>query len=593
MSAHDPLTPTMEKPENGIRGLKHWRYDLLSGLQVALVGLPLSLGIAVASGAPPITGVVSAIIGGLIYPFLGGSYVTISGPAAGLAPALLAGMLTLGHGNVAAGYPLVLVAICLTGLAQVLLSLLRAGKFAIFFPISVVEGMLAAIGVMIIVKMIPALVGHLAPPVKSIPAAIGLVPDNFLHLNLTVIFIGGLCLALLFFLYKSKDRWATLIPPPLLVVGLGIVMGWLLQLPAAYLIQVPDDVLKQGIRLPDFMGVWQRPDLWVSVLLLVVTLTLIDGTESLATIAAIDKIDPFRRRSDPNRTLRAMGISNMLSSLAGGLTIIPGGMKSTTNIVAGGRTLWANGYYGLFMALLLWIGTGLINRIPLATLAALLIYVGWRLCEPRIFRKILTVGKEQLLIFVVTMAVTLLETDLLVGIAAGMLTKFTALCFHLVRSSLTQVPTGRLSLKQFAGLLSAALAELFSNPVIRIGDGRGSRERYSVMSVASSAIRGTVGEMKNPYKIYLSSVTCMNLIKLDKALSKIVVPPNPKANFMVIVAGQIIDHTSMEYLHHFQDQCIEAGHTCAIVGMDHFRAFSDHVLAYRVNNPRASLMAFA
>ena len=113
------------------------------------------------------------------------------------------------------------------------------------------------------------------------------------------------------------------------------------------------------------------------------------------------------------------------------------------------------------------------------------------------------------------------------------------------------------------------------------------------MSVASSVIRGTVGEMKNPYKIYLSSVTCMNLMRPDKALSKIVVPPNSKANFMVIVAGHIIDHTAMEYLHHFQDQCIEAGHTCTIVGMQHFSVFSEHVLAYRVNNPRPSLMAFA
>lgn len=593
MASHDPVPSAMEKPENGVRGLKHWRYDMLAGLQVALVGLPLSLGIAVASGAPPVTGVISAIIGGLIYPFLGGSYVTISGPAAGLAPALLAGMLTLGQGDLAAGYPLVLVAICLTGLVQIVLSIFKAGKFAIFFPISVVEGMLAAIGVMIIVKMIPALVGHLVPPVKSIPVAIGQVPDNVLHLNPTVFFIGCVSLALLFFLYKRKDRWATLIPPPLMVVGVGIAIGWLLHLPSAYLIQVPDDVLNQGVRLPDFWGVWQRPDLWVSVLLLVVTLTLIDGTESLATIAGIDKIDPFRRRSDPNRTLRAMGISNMLSSLAGGLTIIPGGMKSTTNIVAGGRTLWANGYYGLFMALILWVGTGLINRIPLATLAALLIYVGWRLCALRVFRKILLVGKEQLLIFAVTMAVTLVETDLLVGIAIGMLTKIVVLCFDLVKSSVLEPPAGESFLRRFGGLLWAVLAELFSSPVIRIGDGRGSRERYSVMSVASSVIRGTVGEMKNPYKIYLSSVTCMNLIKLDKALRKIAVPPNTKANFMVIVAGQIIDHTAMEYLHHFQDQCIEAGHTCAIVGMQHFSAFSDHVLAYRVNHPRHSLMAFA
>jgi MFS superfamily sulfate permease-like transporter len=117
----------MEKPQNGVGGLKHWRYDLIAGLQVSLVGLPLSLGIAVASGAPPVTGLISAIIAGLIFPLIGGAYVTISGPAAGLAPALLAGTLTLGNGDLAAGYPLVLVAICLAGLVQVLLSVLSAG----------------------------------------------------------------------------------------------------------------------------------------------------------------------------------------------------------------------------------------------------------------------------------------------------------------------------------------------------------------------------------------------------------------------------------------------------------------------------------
>ena len=116
-----------EKPQNGIKGLKHWRHDLMAGMQVALVSLPLSLGIAIASGAPPVTGVISAIIAGLIFPFLGGAYVTISGPAAGLAPALLAGMLMLGGGDLAAGYPLLLVAICLTGLVQIVLAFSRPG----------------------------------------------------------------------------------------------------------------------------------------------------------------------------------------------------------------------------------------------------------------------------------------------------------------------------------------------------------------------------------------------------------------------------------------------------------------------------------
>ncbi|MDP3595555.1 MAG: SulP family inorganic anion transporter [Nitrospirota bacterium] len=593
MSSHESLTPATEKPQNGIRGLKHWRYDLLAGLQVALIGLPLSLGIAVASGAPPITGVISAIIAGLVFPFLGGAYVTISGPAAGLAPALLAGMIALGHGDLAVGYPLLLVAICLTGVVQVVLSLLRAGSFALYFPVSVVEGMLSAIGMLIIIKQIPQLLGDRLPPVKSIPAAILAIPHDIQEMNPAIFLVGGLALALLFFLSSRTERWATLIPAPLLVVSLGGLASWLLQLPKEYLVNVPLNIFQHGVHFPHFSEAWQNQDLWMAFLVTILTLTLIDGTESLATIAAVDKIDPFHRKSDPNVTLRAMGISNILSSLAGGLTIIAGGVKSTTNIMAGGRTLWANFYYACSLALLLWFGTRLINLIPLSVLAALLIWVGWQLCAPRIFQKILAVGKEQLLIAVVTVVVTLYTSDLLEGVVLGTLTKVIVLCLDLVRASAREAPSGESSFWRTARLLPAALTELFSNPVIRIGDGRGSRERYSVMTVATSAIRGTVGEMKNPYKIYLSSVTCMNLMKLDKALHQtLVVPTNSKANFLIILAGQVVDHTSMEYLHHFQDECIEAGHTCAIVGMDHFRAFSDHVLGYRVNNPRER-MAFA
>ncbi|MEP6957691.1 MAG: SulP family inorganic anion transporter [Nitrospirota bacterium] len=593
MASLDPEVLAMEKPENGVRGLKHWRYDLLAGLQVALIGLPLSLGIAVASGAPPITGVISAIIAGFVFPFLGGAYVTISGPAAGLAPALLAGMIALGHGDLTVGYPLVLVAICLTGLVQVVLSLLRAGRFALYFPISVVEGMLSAIGMLIIIKQIPLLLGDQLPSAKSIPAAILAIPQDVHEMNAGVFLVGGLSLVLLFLLFGRKERWATLIPPPLLVVGLGSIAGWFLHLPTEYLVHVPLDIFQHGIHFPHFSEAWHNQDLWMAFLITIVTLTLIDGTESLATIAAVDKIDPFHRKSDPNVTLRAMGISNILSSLAGGLTIIPGGVKSTTNILAGGRTLWANFYYACCLALFLWFGTGLINLIPLSVLAALLIWIGWQLCAPRVFRKILAIGKEQLLIAVVTVVVTLYTSDLLEGVAMGTLTKIVVLCVDLIKSSAQRTPVDQSFLRRSARLFWAALTELFSNPVIRIGDSRGTRERYSVMTVATSAIRGTVGEMKNPYKIYLSSVTCMNLMKLDKALNEtLVIPPNSKANFLIILAGQIIDHTAMEYLHHFQDQCIEAGHTCAIVGVDHFRAFSDHVLAYRVNPPR-SLMAFA
>lgn len=173
-----------DKPRNGIAGLKHWRFDLLAGLQVALVSLPLSLGIAVASAAPPVTGIISAIIAGLIFPFLGGAYVTISGPAAGLAPALLAGILLLGNGDLAAGYPLVLVAICLTGLVQVVLSLFNLGKWvAMFLPVTVVEAMLAAIGLTIILKQVRALLGDLTPPAKTILDTIAYLPTSFMQFD--------------------------------------------------------------------------------------------------------------------------------------------------------------------------------------------------------------------------------------------------------------------------------------------------------------------------------------------------------------------------------------------------------------------------
>ena len=193
-----------EKPKNGIQGLKHWRHDLLAGMQVALVSLPLSLGIAIASGAPPVTGVISAIIAGLIFPFLGGAYVTISGPAAGLAPALLAGMIMLGGGDLAAGYPLLLVAICLTGLVQIVLSLFKAGRFALFLPVTVVEAMLAAIGIMIIVKQIPALLGDFVPPAKSMLVTITNLPDSFLKTDPAIALIGGLCLFLMFYLNRTR-----------------------------------------------------------------------------------------------------------------------------------------------------------------------------------------------------------------------------------------------------------------------------------------------------------------------------------------------------------------------------------------------------
>ena len=196
----------LEKPQNGLAGLKHWRHDLVAGLVVSLVSLPFSLGIAIASGAPPVCGLISAIIAGLVLPFLGGSYVTISGPAAGLAPALFAAMMLLGRGDREVGYPLLLVAICLTGLVQVVLAKFKLARFAAIFPASVVEGMLAAIGLLIIAKQLPLIFGT---PGNKFEAhefwgIVREAPSRFMEMDPKVFILGIFCLAFIFALASLR-----------------------------------------------------------------------------------------------------------------------------------------------------------------------------------------------------------------------------------------------------------------------------------------------------------------------------------------------------------------------------------------------------
>ncbi len=551
-----------EKPQNGIKGLKHWRYDLVAGLQVALVYLPFSLGIAIASGAPPVAGLISAIIAGLIFPFLGGAYVSISGPAAGLAPAVLASIILLGDGDLAVGYPLLLVAIFLTGLVQIVLSLFKAGRFALFLPVTVVEAMLAAIGIMIIVKQFPALLGVLAPPAKSMLVTMANLPAVLLQTDAAIAVIGGICLFLLFYLNRTRHAWMRRIPPPLTVAGIGIGLGYLLQLEPQHLIAMPHNIIEGGITLPAFAAAWNRSEIWWSIFLVVVMLTLIDGIESLASIAAVDKIDPYQRKSDPNVTLRAMGVSNTLSSVFGGLTIIPNAVPSRANIDAGGRTLWANFYSATFLIVFLFLAKDIIARIPLAAVGSILVYVGWRLCEFSVFRKTYIIGRDQMLIFVVTIA-AILATDLLVGILLGVAAEI-ALLVYLLTPSLRMVLTGRLTFAQSVKLLWDNFGGLFRNPVIKV-----------------KVEENTEGPH---YRISLGSVVCFNLLPLDKLLQAI--PQGAAITLVVTESGRIIDHTAMEYLHQFREECLHARRPFEIQGLDNFYQFTRHALSARMHDAK-------
>ena len=342
----EDLTGPIEKPRNGLAGLKHWRYDLRSGFTVAMISLPFSMGIAITSGAPPICGIMSAIIAGFILPFLGGSYVTISGPAAGLAPALFAGMILLGHARLghsasqsellAVGYPLVLVAIAFAGVLQVILAKLKVARLSAIFPAAAIQGMLAAIGLMIIVKQIPLFMG-VKFEAHEFWAVLAEVHRHVQTMSHQVFALGVGCLAALFVLSVIPGRLLKVMPPPVWAFFAGTVVSTsILKLDKPHLINVPDS-LKRGVVFPHFGDAFTHAALWFPLAYLVITLLLIDGTESLATIAAVDKLDVYRRRSDPDRTLLAMGVSNGASSLLGGLTIIPGIVKCTANILGGGR----------------------------------------------------------------------------------------------------------------------------------------------------------------------------------------------------------------------------------------------------------------
>ena len=402
--------------------------DAVAGVVVFLVAVPLCLGIAHASGAPLMAGLVSGILGGIVVGLLSGSHVSVSGPAAGLAAIVLAQITALGT------FESFLLAVLIAGALQVLLGLLRAGALANYFPNNVIKGLLAAIGVLLILKQIPHLVGHDADWEGDLAfrqedglttfGELGRLPGAFLPGAALV----GLSCAALLVTWERTPLKKLLFPGALAAVLVGVGVSEVLRasgsawaIEASHMVAVPV-VGSNGfgwgdlLRLPDFTR-WNDP----AVLTAALTLAIVASLETLLNLEATDKLDPQRRTSSPNRELLAQGVGNMLAGLVGGLPMTSVIVRSSVNAQAGGRTRLAAVFHGILLLGSVLFLPALLNRIPLAALAAILIVTGFKLASPKVFRQMWAEGIRQFAPFLVTI-VAIVATDLLVGVAIGLVT---------------------------------------------------------------------------------------------------------------------------------------------------------------------------
>ncbi|MBL0357198.1 MAG: SulP family inorganic anion transporter [Chitinophagaceae bacterium] len=400
------------------------KYDLPAGLSVFLIALPLCLGIALASGAPLYAGILSGIIGGVVVSLLSGSPLAVSGPAAGLSTVVAASIISLG------GYNTFLLAVIVAGLFQLLLGIFKLGAIANYFPSSVIKGMLAAIGIILISKQIPIAIGYDKPDfwTSGFPALfaqknfLGSLQNFKLHISKGPILITLISLAILILLQKQFAKKIKMIPAPLVVVVIAVLLNLLFsnamaayQLKPTQLVTIPSNVFA-NISFPDFSKFFSVPGIWKDGLIIGALATL----ETLLCIEAVDKLDRHNRITPVNRELVAQGIGNMACGLLGAIPITAVVVRGAANVDAGGRTKLSSFTHGLFLLLAVMAVPFLLNKIPYACLGAILIVTGFNLTKPKLFRNMWSLGLKQFLPFIITI-VAILSTDLLIGVSIGLL----------------------------------------------------------------------------------------------------------------------------------------------------------------------------
>ena len=537
-------TTISDIPQGTLAGLKrNWKADMVSGFLVFLIALPLCLAISLACGYPAIAGVFTAIIGGILSAFVSNSELTIKGPAAGLIVIALGCVTDFGYTagvDPAADYQAYRLALGVgvaAGVVQILFGLFRSGILGEFFPTAAVHGLLASIGIIVISSQLPIVLGveSTGGPIEKLLS----IPSYFMAMNPVIALIGGISLAIMFGFPFIKNPVLKMIPAPMMVLLVAVPLGMYFDIGTEqivafagqdaalgphYLVDVPDNMFT-ALTFPDFSGV-----LTSTGITYIIMFSLIGSVESLLSAKAVDQIDPWRRKTNMDKDLLAVGLGNTAAAFVGGLPMISEIVRSKANIDNGARTRFANMFHGLFLLAFVALVPALIDRIPLTALAAMLVFTGFRLASPKEFVHMYQIGREQFIVFVSTV-IGVLATDLLVGIGIGIVVKA---IIHVING--------------------APISSLFKPSMKVENEGDDS----ATIKVDNSAIFSTWIALKN---------------RIGR--------PGTKKVIVDLSGTKLVDHTVMANLEALEREFAESDRELSVTGLDGHSQLSQHPLAAR------------
>ena len=529
--------------------------NIFSGFVVSLIALPLGLGLAIASEAPPIAGIIAAIAGGVVVSILGGSHLTITGPGNGLVIVILSAIVGMGEGDLYQGYLFTLAAVMLSGLLLFIFGVFRLGALSEFFPSTALQGMLAAIGVGILAKQFHVMLGFTDVKGNTISQLI-LIPNSIKNLLanpsnelILAACIGVLSLCFLFLYARIRNSVFQLIPAPMWVViaSIGVMYYYdlVLKTPEVLgsnlMITLPENLMASLPR-PDFSKILSSEFMGYTL-----SITLVAVIESLLSIKAVDKLDPLKRRSNINKDLRALGIATGISGFFGGLNVVTVIARSSVNVNNGGNNRSANFFHAAFLVVFILLFAKQIQKIPMPALAAILVYTGYRLATPENLFRIYKIGKEQAIIFLTTLVATLL-TSLTTGILLGILTTL--------------------------------LVHVFLNK---------SGVLFSRNWLKPNVLMYLEEETGNYYVSVKNFCSFLNFFKLKAKLDEI--PPSEHA-IIDFSLCEFVDHTVMEGLNDYSRSFSRQGGFFEIIGLDVHEAKTEHPFAIRKSLPESSFLNF-